>query len=344
MEVLEQTPEEQPEEVSIKEISTWRRLYLFVYCYWRSLVILSTPFLLVPILLLGTGKFVLAIYMIVLMAIWWVTEAIPFAITSLLPVIVFPLMQIMSLNECCLNFISDYSITFLGTFMVGQAFEYSLLDQRIALILLRKFGCRPLVLHTLLIASTFFLSMWVIDMAVVAIMCPIVKAILRELETHGLCSQYELGRTGQPPRPSKTALSFYLGVSMAATFGGCSTLVGTGANLVMVRMYLVLFNKQMPFLAFMFYTMPVMLTLVMLSMIYLQWRFLGLCGKETADCKITEEGLQETQTSVENEYESLDRVSFHEKVVLIVTILMMLLLISRKPIGSIGWNNWLFEG
>lgn len=336
---------EEPEITEIREINWLRRLGLFLLCYWRSLVVLLTPIALTPLLLLGEDRFTLCVYVICLMAVWWMTEAIPLAITSLLPIILFPVLGILTMNKCCTSFVSDISISLLGTFIVGQAFEYCLLDQRIALQILKKIGCRPILLHVLLIMTTFLTSMWIIDMAVVAIMCPIVKAILRELETHGLCKQFEEDSSDGVPCPSRTALSFYLGVSMAAIFGGCSTLIGTDANSVMVEMYGELFGRDISFLAFTIYAFPVMLVMVIFSTVYLQWRFLGLFNDAgNKDCILTEEAIEQTKRSVENEYKLLEPFVFHEKLVLSLFLIMAALLLTRKPGIYSGWNNVLFNG
>lgn len=335
---------EEPTE-ELEEIGVLKRICLFVLCYWRSIVVVSTPILLLPITDIVEGRFDLCLYVICLMAIWWVTEALPLAITSLIPVILFPVMGILSMHQCCSLFVSDMSISFLGTFIVGQAFEYCLLDQRIALMILKCIGCRPILLHILLITTSFLVSMWIIDMAVVAIMCPIVRAILRELETHGLCRQFaENSSFDGAPRPSRTALAFYLGVSFASIFGGCSTLIGTGANAVMAQMYEEVFGRSISFVAFFLYAFPVMLLLVILSTVYLQWRFLGLFSKESdTDCYETEEALERTKQSVLDDYALLEPFVFHEQLVLVLFFVMVVLLLSRRPGFYSGWS-FFFKG
>lgn len=331
---------------AFKPVRIPKRIILFLRCYWRSLVVLLTPLVLIPIIHVSEDKFTLCVYVICLMAIWWVTEAIPFAITSLLPVILFPVLGILNMSECCASFISDFTITFLGTFIVGQAFEYCLLDQRIALTILKKMGCRPILLHNILVMTTFLCSMWIIDMAVVAVMCPIVKAILHELDAHGLCRQFAEKSSEGTPRPSKTALCFYMGVSMAAIFGGCSTPIGTGANAVMVQMYTDLFGRSVTFAAFSIYAFPVMLVMVVFSTLYLQWRFLGLFRKnDYGECVVmTKETLQQTRENVDREYKLMGPLVFHEKLVLGLFCLMIVLLVTRKPGIFLGWDYGFFNG
>lgn len=327
-------------------ITVWRRIHLFFLFYWRSLLVIFTPLILIPILHVGEGKFTNTGYCLTLMAIWWVTEALPLAITALVPVILLPIMGVISVHDCCNNFISDMSISLLTAFIVGQSFEYCLLDQRIALRTLKIIGCRPQILHILLVAVTFITSMWVIDLAVVAIMCPIVKAILRELEIHGLCKQFaEHSRDEDARRPSRTGLSFYLGISMAAIFGGCSTLLGTGANTVLAFIYADLFGREISFLRFSLYALPLMIFLVMFTTIYLQWKFLGLFHKEPhVDCFFTKEAVENTQQSVEREYELLEPFVWHEKLIIGLFVGMMVLLCTRKPGVYTGWDYMFFDG
>lgn len=337
---------EEPFDKDVEDVGACRRVFLFILCYWRSLVVLIAPIVLIPITLIAEGRFGMCMYVIFLMSLWWITEALPLAITSLLPFIVFPVMGIMTMQQLCNSFVSNNSISFLSTFILGQAFEYCLLDQRIALIILKNVSCKPKVLHILLISFTFMISMWIMNLAVVAIMCPIVKAILRELETHGLCKQFaENPSSDGEPTPSKTALAFYVGVSFSAIFGGCSTLIGTGANRVMLETYREIFEKEISFLLFFIYAFPIMLLLVIVSTIYLQWRFLGLFSTGTSDdCSGTEEALEMTKQSVQREYDLLEPFFFHEQLVLTLCIIMIVLLITRRPEVYIGWDKALFDG
>lgn len=337
---------EEPFEDEVEDVGACRRVFLFIVCYWRSLLVITAPIILIPITVIADGRFGMCMYVIFLMSLWWLTEALPLAITSLLPFIVFPVMGIMSMTQLCNSFVTNSSMSFLSTFIIGQAFEYCLLDQRIALMILKYVSCKPKVLHILLITTTFMISMWIMNVAVVAIMCPIVKAILRELETHGLCKQFaeNLSSDGELT-PSKTALAFYVGVSFSAIFGGCSTLIGTGANRVMVETYRDIFEKEISFLAFFVYAFPIMFLLLIVSTIYLQWRFLGLFSTGTSDdCSGTEEALEMTKQSVMREYDLLEPFFFHEQLVLTLCFIMVVLLMTRRPEVYMGWDQALFDG
>lgn len=193
------------------------------------------------------------------------------------------------------------TLSLLGTYIFGQALEYSMLDQRIALIIIKTVGCRPSHLLAILISGTFLISMWMTNLAVLAVVCPIVKAILTELDKHGLCRRFQEGYNEKTPRPSKTALCFYFSVSHASIFGGCSTLYGTTANTIMVDMFKSEYGLELRFLDFTAYAFPVMVLLLVLSTIYLQWLYMGLFRAEeyqrrSSVCIITdEEVLEATQ-------------------------------------------------
>lgn len=348
---MEENPNPNPipieDEEQSPQISFFKRLSLFIILYRKSFVVVLCPILLSPLVILGNGPASWCLYLICVMVVLWVTEALAVAITSLVPIIVFPLLEIMSTKDCGGAFISNYSITLLGTYVFGQALEYCMLDQRMALKILKFVGCQPIRLHVILVVTTFLASAWIINMYIVAIMCPIVRAILKELEVHGLCRRFEEGHDENNPRPSKTALGFYMGVTFAAIFGGCSTFIGTGAMEVMVVVYKELFFKEIPFFAFMGYAFPVMLLLAILSTLYVQWMFLGLFQRKDLagrlDCVYTEEMLQRTEQSVREHDQNLEPMAFHEKLVICLFVIMGVLLLTRSPGFYRGWNYWIFD-
>lgn len=340
-------PIEELEQEEIPQITFFKRLSLFIVLYRKSFVLFLCPILFSPLVIIGSSPASWCLYLICIMVILWVTEALAVAITSLVPIIVFPLLDILSTKDCGAAFISDISITLLGTYIFGQALEYCMLDQRMALKILKFFGCQPSRLHTVLVITTFLASAWIINMYIVAIMCPIVRAILKELEVHGLCREFEEGHDENNPRPSKTALGFYMGVTFAAIFGGCSTFIGTGANEVMVVVYKELFFKEISFFAFMGYAFPVMLLLVTLSTVYVQWLYLGLFQRKDSagrvDCVYTKEMLQQTEQSVREHDQNLTPMAFHEKLVIWLFVIMGVLLLTRSPGFYRGWNYWIFD-
>lgn len=123
-------------------------------------------------------------YVLLLMASYWLLEALPMAITAMLPVIFFPLFGILPSSAVCLEYMRDTVMIFLGSLVAAAAVEESNLHQRIALKVMKLFGTQPQWLSLGFMVNTMFLSMWISNTAATALMIPIVDAVLIELWKH----------------------------------------------------------------------------------------------------------------------------------------------------------------
>lgn len=165
--------------------------------------------------------------MVLWMAIWWISEAVPIPVTSLLPVVMFPLLGITSLASAASFYGKDVIFLFIGGFLLALGVERSGLHNRIALMIVARIGASPsrLILGTLL--ATGFLSMWINSTAAVLVMLPIGLSLLSQAKGH-----------------DKLGAALALAVSYGATIGGMATPVGTPPNLVMISLWKQQFPDQ----------------------------------------------------------------------------------------------------
>ncbi|MDH3741774.1 MAG: SLC13 family permease, partial [Hyphomicrobiales bacterium] len=101
----------------------------------------------------------------VLMAIWWMTEAVPLATTALLPVLLFPMLDVMDIRDAAASYAHPLIFLFLGGFMLARAMQRWQLHRRIALHVMRLGGNSLTALIFSVMSATAFLSMWVSNTA-----------------------------------------------------------------------------------------------------------------------------------------------------------------------------------
>lgn len=153
-----------------------------------------------------------------LMALLWLTEAMPMGLTALLPLIVFPLAGINTAEKTAAPYANSAVFLFLGGFLVAASFERWGLHRRIAFFALSRVGTEPRRIVFAVMAVTAFLSMWISNTATTLMMAPIAVAIVGNFRKDG--------------EPSPVAEATLLGVAYAASLGGIGTPIGTPTNLI----------------------------------------------------------------------------------------------------------------
>ncbi|VDI56403.1 Hypothetical predicted protein [Mytilus galloprovincialis] len=149
---------------------------------FNILVVVLTPVLLLPLpFVVGTQESKCA-YIVFIMAIYWITEALPIAVTSLLPIILTPLVGLGSAKEVSSHYLSDTSMLFLGGLIIAVAIEHWNIHKRLALAILMYVGTETRWLMLGLMLPTWLLSMWISNTATTAMMIPITNAILVQLK------------------------------------------------------------------------------------------------------------------------------------------------------------------
>lgn len=152
------------------------------------------------------------------MVIWWLTEPVPLAVTSLLPIILLPLFGVMSVRDVTSPYASELIFLFLAGFLLAAALERWNAHQRLALRIVGLAGSSGRAVVLAVMAATAFVSMWISNTATAAMMYPIAVAV-------GM-----LFGEGRDADRLRTAL--LLGLAYSASIGGMGTLLGTPPNLI----------------------------------------------------------------------------------------------------------------
>lgn len=162
----------------------------------------------------------------IIMALWWVTEAIPIGVTALLPVLLFPAFGIMNGKAVSTVYINYIIFLFLGGFMMAIALEKWNLHKRMALAILMSVGGSPFRILLGFMLASAFLSMWMSNTATAMMMLPIAFSVLNSLEE-------EHGKEDM----NRFSIGILLSIAYACSIGGIATLVGTPPNLAFVRIF-----------------------------------------------------------------------------------------------------------
>ncbi|MFG0330123.1 MAG: SLC13 family permease [Phycisphaerales bacterium] len=165
-----------------------------------------------------------------LMAILWITEAIPIPATALLPLALIPLLTRgeVGIDTVASRYADDLIFLFMGGFMLALAMERWGLHRRIALRTILIVGVQPLRLIAGFMIASAILSMWVSNTATAVMMLPIALSVIELVREELRASNSpHLPPEGQP---FPFAIALLLGVAYAASIGGVGTLIGTPPN------------------------------------------------------------------------------------------------------------------
>ena len=174
----------------------------------------------------------------VLMAIWWITEAIPIPATALLPLVLFPLLGVATIAQTTGPYANPVIYLFLGGFLLAMALESCGLHRRMALWILSVVGTRPANLIWGFMAGTAFISMWVSNTATVVMMLPMATSVIALARG---AIEGERAKVG----PFEVAL--LLGIAYAANIGGLGTLIGTPPNALLAGFMLESYGVRIGF-------------------------------------------------------------------------------------------------
>lgn len=169
-----------------------------------------------------------------LMAVWWMTEAIPLAATSLLPIVLIPALTERSVAQTTASYASPIVFLFLGGFLIAIAMEKWGLHRRIALFTLARVGVSPRRIILGLMIATGFLSMWVSNTATTLMMLPIGFSVLALVSGKGMSGAGSASAAQAPedPQTAQFGVCLVLAIAWSASMGGLGTLLGSPPNAI----------------------------------------------------------------------------------------------------------------
>nr|WP_289136930.1 DASS family sodium-coupled anion symporter [uncultured Halomonas sp.] len=259
------------------------------------------------------GRMVLATTLWV--AVWWITEAIPIPVTSLLPIILLPITGVLESSAVTAAYGNPIIFLFLGGFMIALAMEKWDLHKRIALSIISLLGTSINSIVFGFMAATGFLSMWVSNTAAVMMMLPIGTAIVYQVTQ-------ELNKTegDHSAEIDKFSKSLIFGVGYGGTIGGLGTLIGTPPNIILAAIVNELFGVEISFAGWLMFAFPVVVTLLVIGWVMLT-RFIY-------PIKLAK--LPGGRALIRKEKEALGRITFEEKAVLGVFLFAAFFWITRS--------------
>ncbi len=195
----------------------------------------------------------------VLMALWWLTEAIPIPATALLPILLFPLLGVLDGGAVTRAYGHDLIYLFLGGFMIAVTMEKWNLHHRIALYTIRMVGVTPQRIVLGFMLATAFLSMWISNTAATMMMVTIALAVLHEISHE----------VEHKPGEFRFATALVLGIGYAATIGGVATLIGTPPNAIFAGVVEKTYGYSVGFLDWMRFALPLSIVMLVLTWLYL---------------------------------------------------------------------------
>ena len=194
-----------------------------------------------------------------LMAVWWVCESVPIPVTSLLPIVLFPSLDIMHTKQASAYYASHIIFLFMGGFIIALAMQRWNLHKRVALHIVKAFGMSAPKLVLGFMVATAVLSAFVSNTATAVMMLPVGLAIIAQIR-EGLQNTPE-----QAKNLSNFSLNLMLGIAYGATIGGMATLIGTPPNAVLAGYMQTTYGYEISFFDWMKIGVPLALLMIPLS-------------------------------------------------------------------------------
>src|SRR5574341_820003 len=227
------------------------------------------------------------------MAVWWITEAIPIYATALLPLVIFPAFNVVSLEKLATSYADEIIFLFLGGMILAAAVERSGLHERIALNVIRSFGTSPKNVVAGFMVTTAMISAWMSNTATTVLMLPIAASIIALVKNDNDRSRF--------------GTCIMLCVAYSASIGGMATLVGTPPNALFASLAKSLVNVDVSFVQWMLLGVPVSA----ITLAFAWWYMVNF------GAKIGNEPIVEEKSVILTKLKALGNFTGKEKVVAI---------------------------
>jgi sodium-dependent dicarboxylate transporter 2/3/5 len=232
-------------------------------------------------------------------ATWWITEAIPIAMTSLLTIVLFPLTGALSLSDTTASFGHKYIFLYIGGFILAIAIERWNLHRRIALNIINAIGTDMKKIVLGFMVATGFLSMWISNTATSVMMIPIGMAIISQLKDDPSTEENENEIFGK---------MLMLAIAYSASIGGVATLIGTPPNLVLAGIVQEQYGIEITFSKWIVFGLPISVLLLLVC-----WKYLT---DFAFNIKMT--AFPGGRPAIQERLKKMGDISYEEKAVLIV--------------------------
>ncbi|CAH2016318.1 unnamed protein product [Acanthoscelides obtectus] len=329
--------------------------------YWRTVFVIVYPICLMPIFLTNNTPAMRCMFVVLLMSGYWVCEVLPLAVTSLIPMVLFPLMGVLDSDKVSLCYLKETNMMFVGGLIIAIAIEHCNLHTRLSLYTIRLIGCSPKRLNLGLCSITMFVSMWISNTAATAMMIPIIDATLKALEEQGIGQMWEKADESELPKaeggglamggvegkkPTKTTMCMFISTAYAASIGGCGCVIGSGTNMAFQGLFETLFpeSTDFTFTKWMMFNVPIMIIIMYVSVVFLQVWFMGLFrpnSKDAIDNRVGKEGEAIARKMINQQIEEMGPMSFHEICVAILFVIAIGLWFFRSPQFMPGWAEFI---
>uniref|UniRef100_A0A671LEA1 Solute carrier family 13 member 3 n=1 Tax=Sinocyclocheilus anshuiensis TaxID=1608454 RepID=A0A671LEA1_9TELE len=344
----------------------------------KQLILTLAPLLLLPLLFVVPPKEGRCLYVVLLMAVYWCTEALPLAVTAMLPVCLFPTMGILPSKKVCPQYFLETNFLFLSGLVMASAIEEWGLHHRIALKVLKIVGVKPAWLILGMMITSSFLSMWLSNTATTAMMLPIANAILESLFGNLETLKENCKDKSDPEGDSRVKMhvlplriinlseqknleevrreaeyqmkvwkGFLISIPYAASIGGTATLTGTAPNLILVGQLKSYFPEcdLINFGSWFVFAFPLMLLFLILGWIWIAFLYGGL-NTRLCISKHDERAAAEAKAKavIDEDYKKLGPIKFAEGSITFLFIIFAVLLFTRDPKFVTGWSVFFTKG